>query len=152
MEDDGRLVLTVAEAAKALGISRALAYELVARGELPVLCLGRRRVIPRRALEALVNGATAVTMQQRCSGPRRRATHPRPNPMSPRLGGRRCPLSHLPQRHPSLNLFGTHQSLDIPVNSLVTVAVPFAISTLDNRLLSNSTHWHPAVPPRLPPC
>ena len=58
MEDDDRLVLTVTEAARALGISRALAYELVARGELPALFLGRRRVIPRRALEALVNGVT----------------------------------------------------------------------------------------------
>jgi len=35
MQDDGRLVLTVTEAARALAISRALAYELVARGELP---------------------------------------------------------------------------------------------------------------------
>jgi excisionase family DNA binding protein len=58
VQDDGRLVLTVTEAAKALGISRALAYELVARGELPALCLGRRRVIPRCALEALVNSVT----------------------------------------------------------------------------------------------
>jgi excisionase family DNA binding protein len=58
MQEDGRLVLTVTEAARALGISRALAYELVARGELPALSLGRRRVIPRRALEALVNSVT----------------------------------------------------------------------------------------------
>jgi len=65
MQDDGRLVLTVTEAARALGISRALAYELVARGELPCLALGRRRVIPRRALEALIDSATpaAVTVE-----------------------------------------------------------------------------------------
>ena len=50
-----RLVLTVSEAAELLGISRAFAYELVARGELPVIRLGRRRLVPRRALLALVD-------------------------------------------------------------------------------------------------
>jgi excisionase family DNA binding protein len=49
-----RLVYTVAEAGELLGISRAFAYELVARGELPVICLGRRRLVPRVALLALV--------------------------------------------------------------------------------------------------
>ena len=50
-----RLTLSVEEAAGALGISRALAYELVARGELPSLRLGRRIVVPRRALIALID-------------------------------------------------------------------------------------------------
>ncbi|MDP9402546.1 MAG: helix-turn-helix domain-containing protein [Actinomycetota bacterium] len=40
-----------------LGISRAHAYELVRRGELPRLQLGRRVVVPRRALEDLVSSA-----------------------------------------------------------------------------------------------
>ncbi|TML41328.1 MAG: helix-turn-helix domain-containing protein [Actinobacteria bacterium] len=56
-----RLTLTVAEAAELLGISRGLAYELAARGELPVLRLGRRIVIPRKALEALVEAAGRST-------------------------------------------------------------------------------------------
>ena len=56
-----RLTLTVTEAAELLGISRALAYELAARGELPVLRLGRRIVIPRKALEALVETAGLST-------------------------------------------------------------------------------------------
>jgi excisionase family DNA binding protein len=51
---DGRLAVTVAEAARMLGISRTLAYELVARGELPHVRLGRRIVVPRVALERLV--------------------------------------------------------------------------------------------------
>ena len=38
-------------------VFRALGYELVARGELPSLRLGRRLVVPRVALLALV-GAT----------------------------------------------------------------------------------------------
>jgi excisionase family DNA binding protein len=49
-----RLVYTVAEVGELLGISRAFAYELVARGELPVICLGRRRLVPKVALLALV--------------------------------------------------------------------------------------------------
>ena len=49
-----RLVYRVAEAGELLGISRAFAYELLARGELPVICLGRRRLVPKAALMALV--------------------------------------------------------------------------------------------------
>jgi excisionase family DNA binding protein len=49
-----RLVYTVTEAGELLGISRAFAYELVARGELPVIRLGRRLLVPRVALLALV--------------------------------------------------------------------------------------------------
>ncbi len=49
-----RLVFTVGEAAELLGISRAFAYELVARGELPVIRLGRRIVVPKAALLAMV--------------------------------------------------------------------------------------------------
>jgi excisionase family DNA binding protein len=50
-----RLVLCVSQAAVLLGISRAFAYELVARDELPVIRLGRRRLVPKRALLALVD-------------------------------------------------------------------------------------------------
>ena len=50
------LVYSVTQAADLLGISRAFAYELVARGELPFVRLGRRRLVPRIALLALVNG------------------------------------------------------------------------------------------------
>jgi excisionase family DNA binding protein len=56
---DECLVYTVAEAGELLGISRAFAYELVARGELPVIRLGRRRLVPKVALLALV-GQTSL--------------------------------------------------------------------------------------------
>ena len=49
-----RLTLSVEEAANILGISRAFAYQLVAKKELPAVRLGRRIVVPRRAVEALV--------------------------------------------------------------------------------------------------
>ena len=57
MHNDNRLVLTVTEVAAALGISRAHAYELVARGDLPSLRLGRRIVVPRRELDLLLGNA-----------------------------------------------------------------------------------------------
>ena len=47
------LVMSVVEAARLLGISKTLAYDLVARQELPSLRLGGRVRIPRRALERL---------------------------------------------------------------------------------------------------
>jgi excisionase family DNA binding protein len=50
-----RLVYSVAEAGEILGISRAFAYELVSRGELPVVRLGRRIVIPKAALHAIID-------------------------------------------------------------------------------------------------
>jgi len=45
------LVLSVPEAARLLGVSRNLAYELVREGRLPHVRLGRRVLIPRVGLE-----------------------------------------------------------------------------------------------------
>lgn len=50
-----RLTLSVSEAAEMLGISRALAYTLVRSEHIPSLRLGRRIVVPRAALELLVD-------------------------------------------------------------------------------------------------
>ena len=52
MPDDERLVITVEEAGRLLGISRSLAYQLVRQGDIPSLRLGRRIVVPRHALES----------------------------------------------------------------------------------------------------
>jgi excisionase family DNA binding protein len=53
--------MSVQEASEeALGVSRSLAYELVRRGELPSLRLGRRIVVPVRGLEALVDHPRAA--------------------------------------------------------------------------------------------
>ena len=49
-----RWTMTVDEAAKCLGVSRTLAYEMVRRGELPSLKLGRRIVVPVPALERML--------------------------------------------------------------------------------------------------
>ncbi len=53
-----RLTLTVEEAAAVLGISRTLAYELVALGDLPCLHLGRRIVISRRVIDQMLGAET----------------------------------------------------------------------------------------------
>jgi excisionase family DNA binding protein len=50
-----RLTLTVEQAAHLLGISRGLAYELARSGKLPVLRFGRRLLIPKGALEKMLN-------------------------------------------------------------------------------------------------
>jgi excisionase family DNA binding protein len=49
-----RLTYTLTEAARRLGISRALAYEAANRGELPVCRIGRRLLVPRAALTRLL--------------------------------------------------------------------------------------------------
>ncbi len=56
-QDNTPLTLSVSETAKLLGVSRDLVYDLVARRELPALRLGRRIVLPRKAIEELVKGA-----------------------------------------------------------------------------------------------
>lgn len=50
-----RLVRTVAEAAEMLGISRALAYRLVKTGKLRHIRLGRRVLVPFKAIQELVD-------------------------------------------------------------------------------------------------
>lgn len=51
---DEKMTVTVEEAARLLGISRSLAYEMARVGQLPTLKFGRRLVVPRRALEGLI--------------------------------------------------------------------------------------------------
>ena len=51
---DKRLCITVPEAAEMLGISRNFAYELVKQGKLPAIRFGKRLLIPRVALERML--------------------------------------------------------------------------------------------------
>ena len=52
-----RKTVTVEEAARMLGVGRNTAYEAVRTGELPSLRIGRRIVVPVRALERLLDSA-----------------------------------------------------------------------------------------------
>ncbi len=50
-----KLLLTVHEAASALGISRSIFYELMVAGEIQSVKIGRLRRIPYQALEVFVS-------------------------------------------------------------------------------------------------
>ena len=64
--DSEKLTLTVSETARLLGISRGLAYEMVRTGELPSVRFGKRVLIPRRALEKLLEqGQVAALVQSK---------------------------------------------------------------------------------------
>jgi len=52
--DKEKLTLTVDETAKCLGIGRNSAYEAIARGEIPVVKVGKRLLVPKAALEKLL--------------------------------------------------------------------------------------------------
>ena len=52
-----RATITIPEAAKRLGIGRNQAYEAAARGEIPTLRFGKKRlVVPLAAFERLLRG------------------------------------------------------------------------------------------------
>ncbi len=49
-----KILLSVEEAAGTLGVHRATVYDLLAKGHLPSVRIGRRRLIARRTLEDFV--------------------------------------------------------------------------------------------------
>lgn len=57
--NDEPLTITVERAGELLGISRGLAYDLVRRGEIPSLRLGRRLVVPMHGLRRMLEGHDA---------------------------------------------------------------------------------------------
>jgi excisionase family DNA binding protein len=52
-----RQTLKIEEAAKILGISRNTAYDAVRSGQLPTVKIGRRFLVPKAALERLLESA-----------------------------------------------------------------------------------------------
>ena len=50
-----RATMTVPEAAKLLGLSESATYEAAARGDIPVVKIGRRVLVIRSALMALID-------------------------------------------------------------------------------------------------
>ena len=57
MTSDERLVYTVEEAGKLLGIGRSAAYEAARSGELPVIRIGRRWLVSKQALDRMLSEA-----------------------------------------------------------------------------------------------
>jgi excisionase family DNA binding protein len=50
----GRLTYTVEEAAEIVGVGRSAAYSAVRAGDIPSIKVGRRLLVPRRALERML--------------------------------------------------------------------------------------------------
>lgn len=51
--------ISIEAAAKRLGIGRNQAYEAAHRGEIPIIKIGRRMLVPRAALDRLLSGQAA---------------------------------------------------------------------------------------------
>jgi excisionase family DNA binding protein len=56
-----KLTLTIDETAKLLGISRPLAYKIIGLGQLPSIRLGKRLLVPKKALEEMLEVPRRVT-------------------------------------------------------------------------------------------
>jgi excisionase family DNA binding protein len=59
---DERLTLSIKETAKILGIGRNLCHDRVKTGEIPVLKIGRRLLVPRAALEKLLANPKSLNL------------------------------------------------------------------------------------------
>jgi excisionase family DNA binding protein len=60
-----RLVLTIEETARILGISRGTAYVLANTGGIPAIRISKRRIIvPRKALEDFLSSANRMRQNQ----------------------------------------------------------------------------------------
>ena len=68
------VLLTVREAAGMLRISRNLAYDLVERGEIPAIRLGRLIRVPRARLEELLDSGSARSGHRDLDGTTERLT------------------------------------------------------------------------------
>ena len=66
--DEERLTVTVDQAARMLGISRGLAYQMVHDGKLPSLRFGKRLVVPKWAIQRLLQEAQEAATSQRSDG------------------------------------------------------------------------------------
>ncbi len=54
-----RATITIAEAAERLGIGKNQAYEAAHRGEIPVIKIGKRFLVPRAAFDRMLAGEAA---------------------------------------------------------------------------------------------
>ena len=63
--DSQRLVVSVKEVKELLGLSRNAVYQAIARGEIPVVKVGRRLLVPKKALERFLEEGKSFTTMQR---------------------------------------------------------------------------------------
>lgn len=60
MNDTNRLTYTLQEAAQLLGVGRSAAYEAAKQGQIPVIRVGRRLLVPKVALDRLLKSGEAA--------------------------------------------------------------------------------------------
>lgn len=60
--DDNKLTLSVEEAAKVLGIGRNLCYDKVKTGEIPAIRIGKRLLVPKKALEKFLEESKPINL------------------------------------------------------------------------------------------
>jgi len=53
-QNDSRLAISVKETAKLLGVSKDLVYEAIKKGEIPAVQIRRRILVPKLALEKML--------------------------------------------------------------------------------------------------
>lgn len=70
-------LLDVDEAAAALGLGRSKVYEVIGRGDLKSVKVGRRRLIPAASIATFINGK-AVEVSDRSSTAERGGSHDAP--------------------------------------------------------------------------
>lgn len=63
MEDSDCRTYSVREAARVLGLGRNATYRAIYRGEIPALRLGQRIVVPKDALQKLLENPSIVREQ-----------------------------------------------------------------------------------------
>lgn len=60
-----RQTISVEEAGRILGVGRVTAYAAVHRGEIPALRIGKKILVPKRAVERMLEEATEMPMPAR---------------------------------------------------------------------------------------
>jgi hypothetical protein len=83
---DGRDAFTVEETGKILGLSRASAFAAANRGDIPTIRIGKRLIVPRRALERMLGADEADASVGGAAGPADRCRAGRPCPSAGRSG------------------------------------------------------------------
>ena len=59
--EEKKLTITGEEAGRILGISRGLAYQMAREGRIPTIRFGKRLVVPKQAIEHLLQGPQSLT-------------------------------------------------------------------------------------------
>lgn len=57
---ENKAIMTVEEAARFLRISRPSAYQAVKKGDIPIIRIGRRILVPVAALEKMLENAVPI--------------------------------------------------------------------------------------------